>query len=358
MGRVHVYLGGDVPFGIEFQLTSPNPGPDQRFGLSLAGLGDYDGRGRSLVAVSCVSSDGTLANVRVYEWQAPSSFVWRSAFEVVGATDDLQMAGVGDVDGDGTPELGFGLPGSHQGDGEVRIHGPFAARASLPPAARPRVTTTTGQPIALRGLLDASDDLRFTMRAWLPVGRTRLSMEWNIADERYSYVKKGEAPWTPSAHHIAGTDLTADQDTPLINGHRYRWRVRALSSNPFVPFGPWLTNQPNSDSLYGLRVVDTATATEGPVARPGIELDAAPNPFNPRTVLEFGLPAERDVDLRIYDSRGRSVRTLVRGPLPAGTHRVDWDGADDAGQTVASGVYHAVVKAGDDTSRIKVTLVK
>jgi hypothetical protein len=64
-----------------------------------------------------------------------------------------------------------------------------------------------------------------------------------------------------------------------------------------------------------------------------------PNPFNPRTVIEFALAEEGIATVRIYDLAGRLVRTLVRDALPAGPHRVEWDGKDELGRSVAAGVY-------------------
>ena len=78
--------------------------------------------------------------------------------------------------------------------------------------------------------------------------------------------------------------------------------------------------------------------------RPGASRPAlgqnAPNPFNPATTISFELPAGgADVSLRIYDVSGRLVRTLVHGHGPAGSSSVTWNGEDDQGRRVASGIY-------------------
>ena len=72
-----------------------------------------------------------------------------------------------------------------------------------------------------------------------------------------------------------------------------------------------------------------------------------PNPFNPSTTIRFALAAPGDVSLRIYDASGRAVRTLVEGKRGAAVHEVTWDGSDDGGRQVASGVYFCRLKAGD-----------
>ncbi len=64
-----------------------------------------------------------------------------------------------------------------------------------------------------------------------------------------------------------------------------------------------------------------------------------PNPFNTETSIGFHLPFEMDVRLTIYDARGRVVRVLHEGGLAAGEHVVQWDGTEDTGKPVASGVY-------------------
>jgi len=71
-----------------------------------------------------------------------------------------------------------------------------------------------------------------------------------------------------------------------------------------------------------------------------------PNPFNPQTEISFSLPSGRDVELTIYDLRGRKVSTLMSGFLATGAHSIKWDGRDSKGQTQASGVYFCKLSAG------------
>lgn len=65
-----------------------------------------------------------------------------------------------------------------------------------------------------------------------------------------------------------------------------------------------------------------------------------PNPFNPGTWIEFELTQDGVAELVICDVAGRAVKLLTRAPTPAGPHRVEWDGRDDSGAQVASGVYY------------------
>jgi hypothetical protein len=71
-------------------------------------------------------------------------------------------------------------------------------------------------------------------------------------------------------------------------------------------------------------------------------LPPAPNPFNPATTLRFELARDTTVDLEIFDPAGRLIRTLLTGrAFAAGEHRLRWDGRDDRGRAVGSGVYLA-----------------
>jgi aminopeptidase N len=70
-----------------------------------------------------------------------------------------------------------------------------------------------------------------------------------------------------------------------------------------------------------------------------------PNPFNPATTILFGLAAPGSASVRVYDARGALVATLIDGTLDGGTHEVRWNGTDDRGAPVASGVYFCRLSA-------------
>jgi hypothetical protein len=83
-----------------------------------------------------------------------------------------------------------------------------------------------------------------------------------------------------------------------------------------------------------------------------------PNPFNPSTEIRFELPTARDVKLTIYNQVGQAIRTLVDRRMKAGAYALKWDGTDNAGGAVASGVYFYSIEAGDFSQIRKMTLVK
>ena len=83
-----------------------------------------------------------------------------------------------------------------------------------------------------------------------------------------------------------------------------------------------------------------------------------PNPFNPSTTINFRLPSDERVVLKVYNSRGQLVKTLIDRKYSAGTHSVAWDGTNDHGKSVASGVYLYRIKAGKYTKSVKMNLVR
>jgi hypothetical protein len=85
-----------------------------------------------------------------------------------------------------------------------------------------------------------------------------------------------------------------------------------------------------------------------------------PNPFNPVTAISFDIPegSGDEVNLSVYDIRGRLVKTLVREKLEPGTHRVTWDGRTESGEIAASGVYILRLISGDKSATRKMLLLK
>lgn len=118
---------------------------------------------------------------------------------------------------------------------------------------------------------------------------------------------------------------------------------------------------------YGLTVVEGVIVNIVPAvaggdgdgsATPAATLTCAPNPFNPRTMIELASAAATDGAVRVLDARGRLVVELYRGPLAAGTSRFAWEGRDAQGRPCASGAYW--VQAGIGVARVfeKVTLLR
>ncbi len=141
--------------------------------------------------------------------------------------------------------------------------------------------------------------------------------------------------------------------------------------------GYWVAGESTS-SLYRVLPGYTVLAEGGPVIigdgsgpggrGPGIPRSFAltqnyPNPFNPQTTIQFDIPgnnreAEVNVRLNVYDLRGKRVRELLSRALRPGTYQVHWDGRDDRGERLSSGIYLYRLVAGTHVATRKMMMVK
>ncbi len=93
-------------------------------------------------------------------------------------------------------------------------------------------------------------------------------------------------------------------------------------------------------------------------ATPFSLLESVPNPATATSTIRYRLSAAGPVSLRIYDVGGRLVRTLVDGRQPAAEHRLQWNGRDDAGRLVPSGVYFYRLEAGGRSAAERLVLIR
>jgi len=145
-----------------------------------------------------------------------------------------------------------------------------------------------------------------------------------------------------------------------------------------LPGRRWILNEPSVDKAiffamlvdedrgpwprdYELRLDDQVLDelhVKNPGKGSGLGLEVYPTPFNPRVTLRYTLPQEGAVSVVIVDARGRRVRRLSSAVQPAGTHQLIWDGTDDSGSNLASGVYHAQLLSGGERTTKRLVLVR
>jgi len=83
-----------------------------------------------------------------------------------------------------------------------------------------------------------------------------------------------------------------------------------------------------------------------------------PNPFNPTTTIRFDLANAGNVKIEIFNIRGQRVNSLMNSELEAGRHSVEWNGTDESGRIVSSGVYFYTMQAGEFSSTRRMILMK
>ncbi|MDD5719095.1 MAG: DNRLRE domain-containing protein [Candidatus Krumholzibacteria bacterium] len=169
---------------------------------------------------------------------------------------------------------------------------------------------------------------------------------WNTlggGDYDPSVVASGTLPaWATPPPCTASIDLTA-----LLQGNLDKVRDFGIlmlvqdegsGANRFQNFATKEDTPPSTGAYLEITVGGGTGVPAPPVARVALAQNR-PNPFNPQTVVTFTLESPQNVDLTVYDLAGRPVRALRRGPCEAGSHPIAWDGADDRGCPMSSGVY-------------------
>jgi hypothetical protein len=106
---------------------------------------------------------------------------------------------------------------------------------------------------------------------------------------------------------------------------------------------------------------EAITSFEASVTTPLLQVALGqnhPNPFNPTTAIPFSISETGRVSLNVYDAGGRLVRRLVDGVSERGFHAATWDGRDNRGSSVGSGVYFYRLTAGKVVRVRKMVLLK
>lgn len=113
--------------------------------------------------------------------------------------------------------------------------------------------------------------------------------------------------------------------------------------------------------LYAQRLNNESVANQDPVSPPILKMDLQqnyPNPFNPSTNIMLTMPVAAELNLNIYNTKGQLVRNLHSGNVAQGTHSFTWNGKDDKGNTVASGIYFYTATSGNQTQTRKMLMMK
>ncbi|MFH1278626.1 MAG: M14 family zinc carboxypeptidase [Candidatus Eisenbacteria bacterium] len=182
---------------------------------------------------------------------------------------------------------------------------------------------------------------------------------WQIEDNwdccKLEISTNGGTIWTPVAtaytHSASGQGAQRPSGIPIFEGSQTTWVENV------VDLGPWQSETDvrfrfrfmtdssiHQDGFYFddfvIRGYQATTIVAGDAPVRTRLVGNAPNPFNPTTEIRFDLAKPSVVDLRVYDISGRLIRALVPAEgRDAGSHRVLWDGRNDSGKEVASGIY-------------------
>lgn len=137
---------------------------------------------------------------------------------------------------------------------------------------------------------------------------------------------------------ISASD-TIYTDMQVVNGDTYYYKLTAvdLSGNESDP----------SNEVFATAGVLAAVNDDGKNTIKNFDLKQNyPNPFNPTTTIEYSLPQQSSISITIYNISGQEVRKLLSEFKEPGTYKVEWDGKDNNGRAVSSGVYFYQMMAG------------
>ncbi len=151
-------------------------------------------------------------------------------------------------------------------------------------------------------------------------------------------------------HEVStGTDTSVILNLAL--GHRYEWQVLAKDDDGFVV-------ESDSSKLQTFDVGEVTAIAFDEIPAEYCLSQNFPNPFNPITHIQYGLPEQTDVKIVIYDLVGRQVRNWILPAQKAGWHEIIWDGSNSFNQMVSTGIYIYRMQAADVIQTRKLIFMK
>jgi hypothetical protein len=192
------------------------------------------------------------------------------------------------------------------------------------------------------------------------------------AEFHFTVANVGEATDSVEVHvtSLMGWPISEDSWTLELNPSDSVDVVSAVTLPSDEPFAADLIacravsltvpGQADSNEIYASVETRAGVGPGGQIVRFAL-MPNSPNPFSSSTLISFSIPSPLAVDLRIFDVRGRLVRTVVgpdSGILDPGIHTYVWDGRDHRGRRVASGIYFSRLDAGGRRAARKVVMLR
>jgi photosystem II stability/assembly factor-like uncharacterized protein len=192
------------------------------------------------------------------------------------------------------------------------------------------------------------------------VRSTDKGMTWNLSNSGLTNLTVRTISKLPNGMVLAGTEKGGF----VSQDHGLTWSGVTTS----VPFGTVRSVFVDSEGniylvtdagLYKTISITSIHITGQPILPNNISLcQNYPNPFNPSTKIEFALPHEANISLKIYDVMGREVATLLHEAKSAGRYVVEWNGRNTLNRQAASGIYFYGLEAGNYVETKKMILLK
>ncbi len=188
--------------------------------------------------------------------------------------------------------------------------------------------------------------------------KARWELQSNYDKVQFQASTDNGSSWTNVGLALTGTNMNFTTQTynltPFLGNSDVRLRFKMTTNSSTTRNGVYL----DDFTLYWRRVVgiDNGQQTELPI-RFSLQQNY-PNPFNANTEISFSLSRAGMAQIDIYDLGGRKLKTLHSGDMKAGSHSLLWDGRNESGDLVGSGVYFYRLKAESNVIVKKMTLLK
>jgi len=321
---------------------------------SDASFGDIDNDGDLDVIVANDAYQGAGYTNRVYINNGDGFFgdeTDQRLPDISLGTDDVVL---GDIDSDGDLDLLVVNKGEYPDGEQNRLFVNISTPDSFPPSIpRTYYHPDTG---------DTTNPYLITSTVWdnisVAIGELNVSVFYRTVEDT-----------------AQGSGKSEFTDIPMLDcgGFLYRERIPAQSSGTIIEYyvkaedrmGNISYDPANApDSVFNF-LVDASLAIGDELGSPSLPRTFSlsqnyPNPFNPSTTIDYSIPGAERVQtcLKIFDVRGRLIRKLIEGPKEPGRYSIHWDGRNDVGGSVGSGVYLYRIEAGDFTSTRKMILTQ
>lgn len=181
------------------------------------------------------------------------------------------------------------------------------------------------------------------------------TLEWDT-EGKYEYSYDANLRLLQTNYYMAPMEWDSKEDWELVSREDFTYDAAGNMTEWLISDVFFTEIEPSSRTLYTYSEVTSNPDGATPL-RP-TSLSVFPNPFNPNTTIAFDLPKAEKVEIAVFNLKGQKVRTLLNDNKSAGKHQVNWDGKDDSGHPLSSGIYFLKLNAGQETNTKKLILQK
>lgn len=181
------------------------------------------------------------------------------------------------------------------------------------------------------------------------------TLEWDT-EGKYEYSYDANLRLLQTNYYMAPMEWDSKEDWELVSREDFTYDAAGNMTEWLISDVFFTEIEPSSRTLYTYS--ELTSNPEGATPLRPTSLSVFPNPFNPNTTIAFDLPKAEKVEIAVFNLKGQKVRTLLNDNKSAGKHQVNWDGKDDSGHPLSSGIYFLKLNAGQETNTKKLILQK